>query len=170
MTYSERIQSDPNSNDLQGLGFSLLALHAQLADHIASIQKDYFPWRALAVGTRVSALLFLLSYAYLYTRWNTQHIAGEFTQFTAYRDRDRASQSANFFSITTDAKGVTQQKTADYFDHFYRADTSDKLASTGLALSLARAIINIHRRHIEIPRKLGCGTAVTLWLPELLVS
>ena len=66
--------------------------------------------------------------------------------------------------------GMTAQQTTHCFDRFYRADTSGKLAGAGLGLSLAKEIIDLHHGRIEIESEFGKGTAVTLWLPQVLAK
>ena len=66
--------------------------------------------------------------------------------------------------------GMTAQQTTHCFDRFYRADTSGKLAGAGLGLSLAKEIIDLHHGRVEVQSEFGKGTAVTLWLPQVLAK
>ncbi len=61
--------------------------------------------------------------------------------------------------------GMTQQQVARVFERFYRADKSGQITGTGLGMSLAKEIIDLHHGHIIIESSLGQGTRVSLSLP-----
>ena len=61
--------------------------------------------------------------------------------------------------------GMTPEQQARIFERFYRADTSGRIAGTGLGMSIVHEIIELLGGTVEITSQPGVGTAVTLWLP-----
>ena len=67
--------------------------------------------------------------------------------------------------ITDRGIGMTADQQGRVFERFYRADPSGNTPGTGLGMSLVQEIIELHGGTVQIDSELGCGTAVTLWLP-----
>lgn len=63
--------------------------------------------------------------------------------------------------------GMSPAEMARIFERFYRADTSGKIAGTGLGMSLVKEIMDIFQGSVEIASTPGEGTEVALWLPCL---
>jgi signal transduction histidine kinase len=59
---------------------------------------------------------------------------------------------------------MTAAELARCFERFYRADTSGKIAGTGLGLCIVKEIIDLHGGRIDIQSTPGQGTTVTVWL------
>ena len=62
-------------------------------------------------------------------------------------------------------EGMDEKTQRRIFDPFYRAETTSRVAGTGLGMSIVKEIMDIHGGRIEIESAPGRGTAVTLWLP-----
>ncbi len=67
--------------------------------------------------------------------------------------------------LTDHGIGMTQEQTARVFERFYRADTSGRIAGTGLGMSIVKEIMGLHGGSVEIESQIGVGTTVILWLP-----
>lgn len=61
--------------------------------------------------------------------------------------------------------GMTPGQLLHVFERFWRADSSGKVAGTGLGLSLVKEIMGIFKGTVEVESTPGAGTRVTLWLP-----
>jgi PAS domain S-box-containing protein len=68
--------------------------------------------------------------------------------------------------------GMTPEQLSHIFEKFYRADTSGKVAGTGLGLPLVKEIMEHHGGRVEVVSQIqnssqnqAHGTVVTLWLP-----
>jgi signal transduction histidine kinase len=64
--------------------------------------------------------------------------------------------------------GISKEDLPYIFDRFYRVDESraTKKGSTGLGLSIAQEIIELHNGSIEIESKLDVGTTVKIKIPN----
>ncbi len=71
------------------------------------------------------------------------------------------------FRVTDHGIGMTAEEAARVCERFYRADTSGKIPGTGLGMSIAREIIELHGGSIVLDSRPGAGTVVTLWLPAV---
>jgi PAS domain S-box-containing protein len=67
--------------------------------------------------------------------------------------------------ITDHGIGMTPEQLGRVCERFYRADTSGKIAGTGLGMSIVKEIVELHSGDLELTSKVGAGTTVTLWLP-----
>jgi len=61
--------------------------------------------------------------------------------------------------------GMTPAHVARFGERFFRADPSGSVPGTGLGVSLAREILNLHGGTLAIESEFGKGSCVTLWLP-----
>lgn len=68
-------------------------------------------------------------------------------------------------AVRDEGIGMSADQLGQVFDRFWRADTSGKVAGTGLGMSLVKEIIGIFKGSVEIDSHPGRGTLVTLWLP-----
>jgi signal transduction histidine kinase len=62
--------------------------------------------------------------------------------------------------------GMDEETQRRIFDRFYRGEATAVVAGSGLGMSIAKEIIDIHGGRIEIASAPGAGTTVTLWLPR----
>lgn len=62
--------------------------------------------------------------------------------------------------------GMTKQQMDRIFERFYRVDRSGKIPGTGLGLSIVKEIMGFHDGTVGVESEFGCGTSMTLWLPE----
>lgn len=61
--------------------------------------------------------------------------------------------------------GMDAAQLARVFDRFWRADSSGKVAGTGLGMSLVKEIMGIFNGAVAVDSQPGSGTKVSLWLP-----
>lgn len=61
--------------------------------------------------------------------------------------------------------GMTADQLRRIFERFYRADSSGSIPGTGLGMSLAKEIMQIHGGTVEVWSVYGKGTQVVLWFP-----
>lgn len=69
-------------------------------------------------------------------------------------------------SIADQGIGMNEEQQSRIFERFYRGDKSGNVPGTGLGMSLAKEVMQLHGGQIEIVSQPGAGTEVTLWLPE----
>ena len=67
--------------------------------------------------------------------------------------------------VTDRGIGMTPEQSQKVWDRFYRADTSGKVAGTGLGMSIVKEIIELHRGSVSIHSALGQGTCISMCLP-----
>ena len=69
--------------------------------------------------------------------------------------------------IKDTGKGIPEKDIPHIFNRFYKVDKSrsDEKGSSGLGLSIAMKIIELHKGDIEVESKLGEGTEIILTLP-----
>ena len=70
-------------------------------------------------------------------------------------------------SIEDDGKGIPQKDIPHIFDRFYKIDKSrsDEKGSSGLGLSIAMKIIELHNGDIDVESEVGEGTKITIYIP-----
>lgn len=70
-------------------------------------------------------------------------------------------------TITDNGIGISESDQDHIFDLFYRVDQYRPIASrSGLGLSIARAIVELHNGHITVTSKEGSGSTFTISLPK----
>ncbi len=63
--------------------------------------------------------------------------------------------------------GISAEDLPHIFDRFYRADRSrTRSGGSGLGLSIAQWIAQVHGGRIEVESEVGVGSTFTVWLPE----
>ena len=137
-----------------------------LADHCPPPGRDAPQWQApptpIAVRADAAKLLRglrnLLSNAYKYSP------AGGDVIVRLTRDIPAGRVGVE---IVDHGIGMTPAQLARVGERFYRADASGTVLGTGLGMSLAREIVNLHGGSIDLRSALGQGTTATLWLPVL---
>ncbi|WP_426629805.1 sensor histidine kinase [Priestia megaterium] len=68
--------------------------------------------------------------------------------------------------IQDDGIGMDEETQKNLFDRYYRGtNTTEKTEGAGLGMSIAKAICEIHKGHIEVRSTLHEGTAIILHLP-----
>ncbi|MED3917009.1 HAMP domain-containing sensor histidine kinase [Priestia megaterium] len=68
--------------------------------------------------------------------------------------------------IQDDGIGMDEETQKNLFDRYYRGtNTTEKTEGTGLGMSIAKAICELHKGHIEVRSTLHEGTAITLHIP-----
>jgi two-component system phosphate regulon sensor histidine kinase PhoR len=71
------------------------------------------------------------------------------------------------FKITDTGLGISEGDQARVFERFYKADKSRTRSGggSGLGLSIAKKIVDIHKGTIEVESKVGAGTTFSVSLP-----
>ena len=71
------------------------------------------------------------------------------------------------FNITDTGMGISREDQTRIFERFYKADISRTHSNggSGLGLSIAKKIVDMHKGMIEVESKVGAGTTFTVSLP-----
>ena len=77
-----------------------------------------------------------------------------------------------YISIKDTGIGIPEDKINSIFDPFIQVDSSlsRKYEGSGLGLSIAKSIVDLHNRHISVKSRVGKGSAFTIELPVRLVK
>jgi signal transduction histidine kinase len=67
--------------------------------------------------------------------------------------------------VTDAGIGMTPAQVARVFERFYRADPSGAILGTGLGMSIAKEIVDLHGGSLVVTSAPGQGTCVSVWLP-----
>ena len=73
------------------------------------------------------------------------------------------------FSISDTGIGISEADQSRVFERFFKADKSRQWSNrgSGLGLSIAKKIVEIHQGEISLQSKLDAGTTVTVSLPVM---
>ena len=74
-------------------------------------------------------------------------------------------RSAAVLEVTDYGPGLTREQGERAFERFYRADQARTSGGSGLGLSIARELVNLHGGRLEIDSTEGQGTTVRVTLP-----
>jgi signal transduction histidine kinase len=71
-------------------------------------------------------------------------------------------------SVEDTGTGIPPEEQAHIFDRFYRVDRSraQHRGGSGLGLSIAAHIVQLHGGHIQVASTPGAGSTFTIWLPD----
>jgi signal transduction histidine kinase len=69
-------------------------------------------------------------------------------------------------TISDTGSGIAAEDLPRLFERFYQGDSSHATGGSGLGLPIARGLIESHGGRISIASTLGCGTQVTITLPD----
>jgi signal transduction histidine kinase len=78
----------------------------------------------------------------------------------AFRDGMRVG-----IRVTDRGIGMSAEELGHLFERFWRAEKASEIPGSGLGMTLAREIVELHGGAIEVESTPGEGTAVTVWLP-----
>lgn len=101
----------------------------------------------------------LLGNAYKYSP------AGGAVQVQLLRENQPGAAGRVGFSVTDAGIGMTPAQVARVFERFYRADPSGAILGTGLGMSIAKEIVDLHGGSLVVTSAPGQGTCVSVWLP-----
>jgi len=73
------------------------------------------------------------------------------------------------FKITDTGMGISEEDQARLFERFFKADKSRTRSNggSGLGLSIAKKIVDLHKGTIEVKSNVGAGTIITVSLPSV---
>ncbi len=77
----------------------------------------------------------------------------------------RACDGKASLAVSDSGIGVPASERERVFERFFRASNSDDAASSGLGLSIAKAIVDAHGGRVELESAEGAGTTVTVSFP-----
>ena len=93
--------------------------------------------------------------------------AGGAVQVQLLRENPSGAAGRVGFSVTDVGIGMTPAQVARIFERFYRADPSGAILGTGLGMSIAKEIVNLHGGNLTVTSAPGEGTCVSVWLPAV---
>jgi signal transduction histidine kinase len=123
---------------------------------LVSLPEGHFP--VLGDAARLEQVLInLLSNAHKYTPEDST------TQVRLFRSGDEC-----LVTVRDNGPGVPEGEHDLIFNRFFRSSMhrTDRTASTGLGLPIARKIAEMHKRHLTAEPAPGGGTIFTLVLPQ----
>ena len=73
------------------------------------------------------------------------------------------------FKIADTGMGISEEDQARLFERFFKADKSRTRSNggSGLGLSIAKKIVDLHKGTIEVKSNVGAGTIITVSLPSV---
>jgi signal transduction histidine kinase len=110
-------------------------------------------------GKLRQAILNVLSNAYKYSA------VGNEVVLSIETDKDADDTARVRIHIDDQGIGMTTEQLSRVCERFYRADASGKVAGTGLGMSIAKEIIELHQGELSISSTPGEGTRVSMTLP-----
>lgn len=80
----------------------------------------------------------------------------------------RREEKSVVVSVEDTGTGIPPEEQAHIFDRFYRVDRSRARhrGGSGLGLSIAAHIVQLHGGHIQVASTPGAGSTFTIWLPD----
>ena len=118
-------------------------------------------WMRADAGKMEQALGNVLSNAYKFSP------AGGAVRIELVEQGGQGGGSEIGLRVTDQGVGMTAEQQARVGERFYRADASGKIPGTGLGVSIVREIVDLHGGALALSSKVGAGTTVTLWIPEV---
>ncbi|PKU23786.1 sensor histidine kinase [Telmatospirillum siberiense] len=77
----------------------------------------------------------------------------------------RTEGNAAVFAVEDFGVGIAPEDQAHIFERFFRANNVGSIAGTGIGLTLARYIVDLHGGGISVASQLGAGSTFTVRLP-----
>ena len=145
-----------------------VALHEQLHGTLSHLRYA-FEDKELALSAQLTPAYTLGNAVLLQTVWENL-----LTNAVKYSEQGGSvdvslTQSENHIYVTVRDYGIgmTEDETKHAFERFYRADQARTRGQkgSGLGLSIAKEIIELHGGRIDLDSTLGTGTTVTVILP-----
>lgn len=124
-----------------------------VVSHIPELIMDYDPDKIQDIGYN------LLSNAIKYTP-----SGGEVTMVLD-KFSDNTGQEGISCSIKDTGIGISENELQKVFDRFYQGDNADRESSTGVGLSLVKALLERMGGNITVQSMLGEGSKFRFWLP-----
>ncbi|MFW9991267.1 MAG: sensor histidine kinase [Candidatus Odinarchaeota archaeon] len=69
--------------------------------------------------------------------------------------------------IQDTGRGIKQENLPFIFDRFYRADDVEDISGSGLGLSIAKELVELHHGHISVESERGKGSTFSVVFPKL---
>lgn len=124
-----------------------------VVSHIPQLVMDYDPDKIQDIGYN------LLSNAIKYTP-----SGGEVTMILD-KSTDSSGQEGISCSIRDTGIGISEHELEKVFDRFYQGDNPDRESSTGVGLSLVKALLERMGGNITVQSTSGEGSEFRFWLP-----
>jgi PAS domain S-box-containing protein len=161
---SGRVRLQPERCDVRELARRSAESIQSLAVTRGQLVEVALPARAIwlaADETRLErALLNLLGNACKYGR------EGGTIRLSLERRRARSGRVAEaVFAVADDGPGVPEDEQSRIFERFYRSRTSQGVQGSGLGLTIARAMVELHGGRIWVESTLGQGATFRISVP-----
>lgn len=82
------------------------------------------------------------------------------------REFDDKKRQYVSISFTDQGIGIPPEKVKNIFERFYRAHDSSEREGSGLGLSIAKELVELHEGKIMVESELGKGSSFTIYLPK----
>ena len=71
------------------------------------------------------------------------------------------------FQIIDEGIGIKEEDLTHLFERFYRSDEVKEIPGTGLGLTIAKELIELHNGEIDVESEYGKGSTFSVFLPTL---